>query len=144
MTTTPPSLTFDTATAHSTSVTQPPNRWRVVVGALLVQIILGTVYAFSVFVRPLENEFGWERTTTQWAFSFALLSFALTMIPAGRLQDRIGPRRVASIGGLLLGLSFVLGALLVQADRPWALYLTYGVLGAVASALPMFVPSPLP
>ena len=89
----------------------PPNRWKVVGGALLVQIILGTVYAFSVFVRPLENEFGWGRTTTQWAFSFALASFALSMIPAGRLQDRIGPRRVASIGGALLGLSFVLGAL---------------------------------
>ena len=47
-------------------------RWRVVVGALLVQAVLGTVYAFSVFVKPLEAEFGWSRATTQWAFSFAL------------------------------------------------------------------------
>jgi OFA family oxalate/formate antiporter-like MFS transporter len=107
----------------------PMRRWTVVAGALIVQIILGTVYAFSVFVRPLEAEFGWGRTTTQWAFSFALAAFAIAMIPAGRLQDRIGPRKVASIGGLLLGLSFVLGALLVDASRPWALYLTYGILG---------------
>jgi len=104
-------------------------RWTVIAGALIVQIILGTVYGFSVFVRPLETEFGWDRATTQWAFSFALASFALAMIPAGRLQDRIGPRKVASIGGILLGLSFVLGALLVGADRPWALYLTYGIIG---------------
>jgi len=104
-------------------------RWRVVVGALLVQIILGTVYAFSVFVTPLQQEFGWDRATTQWAFSLALATFAAVMIPAGRLQDRIGPRPVASLGGLLLGASFVLGALLVSADRPWALYLTYGLLG---------------
>ena len=67
-------------------------RWTVIVGALMIQVILGTVYAFSVFVRPLEMEFGWDRTTTQWAFSFALATFALVMIPAGRLQDRIGPR----------------------------------------------------
>ena len=66
-------------------------RWTVLAGALIVQVILGTVYAFSVFVKPLELEFGWDRTTTQWAFSFALLSFAIAMIPAGRLQDRIGP-----------------------------------------------------
>ena len=105
------------------------NRWTVIAGALIVQVILGTVYAFSVFVSPLEAEFGWERTTTQWAFSLALASFAAMMIPAGRLQDRIGPRKVASIGGVLLGLSFLLGAALVNADRPWALYLTYGVLG---------------
>lgn len=75
------------------------NRWTVVVGALLVQVILGTVYGFSVFVKPLEQEFGWSRATTQWAFSFALATFAITMIPAGRLQDRIGPRKVATIGG---------------------------------------------
>ncbi len=104
-------------------------RWTVLAGALIVQVILGTVYAFSVFVTPLELEFGWDRTTTQWAFSFALMSFAMAMIPAGRLQDRIGPRKVASIGGLLLGLSFVLGSVLVAESRPWALYLTYGVLG---------------
>ena len=72
------------------------NRWTVIAGALIVQIILGTVYAFSVFVRPLEAEFGWDRTTTQWAFSLALATFAVTMIPAGRLQDRLGPRRVAT------------------------------------------------
>ena len=105
------------------------NRWTVVAGALIVQIILGTVYAFSVFVRPLELEFGWSRTTTQWAFSFALATFAVTMIPAGRLQDRIGPRKVATIGGILLGASFLLGSVLVAESRPWALYLTYGIIG---------------
>jgi OFA family oxalate/formate antiporter-like MFS transporter len=105
------------------------NRWSVVAGALIVQVILGTVYAFSVFVKPLQAEFGWDRTTTQWAFSTALATFALTMIPAGRLQDRLGPRRVATIGGALLGLSFLLGALIVDGPRPWALYLSYGIVG---------------
>jgi OFA family oxalate/formate antiporter-like MFS transporter len=105
------------------------NRWTVIVGGLIVQIILGTVYAFSVFVRPLEVEMGWDRATTQWAFSVALATFAIVMIPAGRLQDRIGPRKVASIGGLLLGVSFLLGAALVAPERPWALYLTYGLVG---------------
>jgi OFA family oxalate/formate antiporter-like MFS transporter len=105
------------------------NRWMILAGALIVQVVLGTVYAFSVFVKPLELEFGWDRTTTQWAFSFALVSFAIAMIPAGRLQDRIGPRKVASIGGILLGLSFLLGSVLVSESRPWALYLTYGIIG---------------
>lgn len=106
------------------------SRWTVVAGALIVQVILGTVYAFSVFVKPLEQAFGWDRSTTQWAFSVALATFAAVMIPAGRLQDRLGPRRVASIGGILLGLSFLAGALLLDLVRqPWALYVTYGLLG---------------
>lgn len=104
-------------------------RWLVVVGGLIVQVVLGTVYAFSVFVKPLEMEFGWGRSTTQWAFSFALASFALTMIPAGRLQDKIGPRKVATIGGVLLGVSFILTAILLRQDSPWILYLTYGIVG---------------
>ena len=105
-------------------------RWTVVAGALIVQVVLGTVYAFSVFVKPLEHAFDWDRSTTQWAFSVALATFAIVMIPAGRLQDRLGPRRVASIGGALLGASFLLGAVLLSwVQQPWALYLTYGVLG---------------
>lgn len=111
------------------------SRWTVIVGRLVVQIILGTVYAFSVFVRPLEEQLGWSRASTQWAFSVALAAFALVMIPAGRLQDRIGPRKVASIGGLLLGVSLLLGALLVAPDRGWALYLTYGVVAGAGVLL---------
>ena len=76
-------------------------RWTVILGALLVQVILGTVYGFSVFVRPLELEFGWTRAVTQWAFSTALVTFAVTMIPAGHLQDRFGPRVIASVAGAL-------------------------------------------
>jgi OFA family oxalate/formate antiporter-like MFS transporter len=76
-------------------MSQRINRVVVVIGALFVQVVLGTVYAFSVFVKPLESTFGWNRATTQWAFSIALACFAIAMIPAGRLQDRIGPRKVA-------------------------------------------------
>jgi OFA family oxalate/formate antiporter-like MFS transporter len=122
------------------SFTSNHKRWTVIAGALIVQVILGTVYAFSVFVRPLETEFGWGRTTTQWAFSAALATFALMMIPAGKLQDRIGPRKVATIGGVLLGLSFLLGALLVTEDRPWALYLTYGIIGGAGIGMAYVCP----
>ncbi|MBI5739916.1 MAG: OFA family MFS transporter [Nitrospirae bacterium] len=116
------------------------NRWTVLTGALIVQVVLGTVYAFSVFVKPLEAEFEWSRTTTQWAFSFALLTFAAVMIPAGRLQDRIGPRKVATIGGIVLGLSFLLGAMLVDKSHPWTLYLTYGVVGGAGIGLTYVCP----
>jgi OFA family oxalate/formate antiporter-like MFS transporter len=105
------------------------NRWSIVAGALIIQAILGTVYAYSVFVKPLETEFGWSRSTTQWGFSIALVTFALVMIPAGRLQDQWGPRKIAMIGGGLLGVAFLLGSALIDASRPWALYLTYGIIG---------------
>ena len=108
------------------------HRWTVVAGALLLQAVLGTVYAFSVFVRPLEQAFDWDRATTQWAFSLALAMFALSMIPAGRLQDRIGPKKVAFIGTGLLGASFIFGAILLSiVPHPAAFYVSYGIIGGM-------------
>jgi uncharacterized membrane protein len=62
---------------------QKQTRWTAVLGAIIARVILGAVYAFSVFVKPLEMEFFGSRATTQWAFSFTLVTFVLTMIPAG-------------------------------------------------------------
>ena len=106
------------------------NRYTVVIGDVVGPDRPGNSLRIQCFVGPLQEAFGWARTETQWVFSLALVSFALTMIPAGRLQDKIGPRKVAYIGGALLGCSFLLGALLLGVvARPWALYATYGIMG---------------
>ena len=115
--------------ASEAQVASGGSRYTVLVGAVLVQIVLGTIYAFSVFVQPLQAEFGWSRAITQGAFSLALATFAIAMIPAGRLQDRIGPRKVAMIGGVLLGVSFLVAPILVGDLGYWGLYLSYGILG---------------
>jgi MFS transporter, OFA family, oxalate/formate antiporter len=86
-------------------------KYIVLLGALLVQICLGAIYAWSVFVNPLKSEFKFTTTQTQIVFSIGLATFALVMIFAGRLQDRIGPRKVAIAGGLLLGLGYILAGL---------------------------------
>lgn len=86
-------------------------RWKVVAGALLIQLSLGAIYSWSVFVKPLEDDLSYTRTQTQIIFSLALASFALVMIFAGRWQDRVGPRRVASAGGIVLGLGYVLASM---------------------------------
>jgi len=51
----------------------------------------GTLYAWSVFVAPLEKEFGWKRAQTSNVFTIAVVIFALSFIVAGRLQDKFGP-----------------------------------------------------
>ena len=84
------------------------NRWVIVVAALLVQLCLGAIYSWSVFVTPLKTAFKYSTTQTQIIFSVALASFALVMIFAGRWQDRAGPRKVATVGGVLLGLGYIL------------------------------------
>ena len=81
------------------------NRWWRVVGGLLMNIALGTLYAWSVFVAPLEKEFGWKRTETSNVFTIAVVVFALTFIVAGRLQDKFGPFWVSLTGAVLVSLA---------------------------------------
>ena len=92
------------------------NRWWRVVGGLMMNIALGTLYAWSVFVAPLEKEFGWKRAETSKVFTIAVVVFALTFIVAGRLQDKFGPFWVSLTGGVLVSLGFFLCALHPQPD----------------------------
>jgi OFA family oxalate/formate antiporter-like MFS transporter len=89
------------------------NRWLVVVGGLLVQLCLGAIYAWGAFTTALQDPnglFKYSASQTSWIFSAGLASFAFTMILAGRLQDRYGPRTIAVIGGLVLGAGYVIAS----------------------------------
>ncbi|MCX7817839.1 MAG: OFA family MFS transporter [Kiritimatiellae bacterium] len=109
------------------------NRWWVVVGALVIQVSLGAVYIWSVFQTPLKAAFpSWTETQVTLPAQIVLAVFALAVIFGGRIQDRLGPRVVATAGGLILGVGLILASFTNRfADRA-ALYwllLTYAVLG---------------
>jgi OFA family oxalate/formate antiporter-like MFS transporter len=85
------------------------NRWWVVVGALLIQVSLGAVYIWSVFQSPLKEVFPtWTEPMVTLPSQIVLACFALAVIFGGRLQDKFGPRWVATAGGVVLGLGLVL------------------------------------
>src|SRR5215831_14693827 len=84
------------------------NRWWRVVGGLLINLALGTLYQWSVFVAPLEKRFGWTRADTSMVFTIAVVVFALTFVLAGRIQDRFGPFYCSLAGGVLMSAGFFL------------------------------------
>ena len=86
------------------------NRWFVVLGALAIQLCLGSLYAWSIFVNPLKTQYSYTTTQAQAIFSTGLAVFALTMVFAGRLQDTIGPRITAFIGAVLFGSGYLLSS----------------------------------
>ncbi|MGM0903756.1 MAG: L-lactate MFS transporter [Bacillota bacterium] len=104
------------------------NRWFVVFGAVLIQLNLGAVYAWSLFNQPLIDKFGWAREDVVVTFSITIAVMAFSTIFAGRLQDQIGPRWGATIGGLLLGIGLILAS---QATTLLQLYFFYGVIGGM-------------
>ena len=116
------------------------NRWRVVVGGVLMNLALGSLYAWSVFVAPLEKEFGWTRAETSLVFTIAVVTFAITFIFGGRLQDRRGPRSAALIGAVLVSLGFLLTS---ATSSLTYLYLVFGVVVGAGNGFGYATPIPV-
>lgn len=104
------------------------NRWLIVVGAILVQLCLGAIYAWSVFRRPLEAELGITSTQASLPFSVVLFFFAISTVLGGRLQDRFGPRTIAISGGVLLAAGMMFAS---AATSITTLVIGYGVLSGI-------------
>jgi OFA family oxalate/formate antiporter-like MFS transporter len=116
------------------------NRWRVVVGGVLMNLALGSLYAWSVFVAPLEREFGWKRTQTSLAYTIAIVTFAATFLLAGRLQDRRGPRICAFIGTVCVSLGFFLTSLTTSLGF---LYAAFGLVVGAGNGFGYATPIPV-
>src|ERR1017187_7980007 len=116
------------------------NRWWRVVGGLLMNLALGTLYAWSVFVAPLEKEFGWKRAQTSSVFGWAVVVFALSFILAGRLQDKLGPFKVSITGCILLTAGFLLSA---QTTSLTYLIICFGVVVGIGNGFGYATPIPV-
>ncbi len=116
----------------------PQRRVLVVVGAVLIQLCLGAIYAWSVFTPALRDA-GWTKAQTQVVFAMGLAAFAVVMVFAGRNLTAIGPRRLAVAGGVTLGSGYAIAALGGGANF-WALLVGIGVVGGAGIGLGYVVP----
>jgi len=114
------------------------NRGLVVVGAILIQLCLGAIYAWSVFTKPLV-EAGWTKTETQMVFSAGLALFAIVMVLAGRMMPKVGPRKLAISGGIVLGAGYLLAGLFGGTSF-WPVFIFIGIIGGSGIGLAYVVP----
>lgn len=116
------------------------NRWTPVIGGVCMNLALGSLYSWSVFVLPLEKEFGWSRAETSWVFTIAIVAFAISFIVAGRIQDQRGPRVCAAIGATMLGLGFFLSSFTTSL---LFLYLSFGLVVGIGNGFGYATPMPV-
>jgi OFA family oxalate/formate antiporter-like MFS transporter len=92
-------------------MSQSSNRgWVVALSGTGINLALGVLYSWSVISKEIPKEWNWTETFKSWPYTVACLVFALMMVPAGKLQDKFGPRIVASLGGILTGLGLMLAS----------------------------------
>lgn len=99
--------------------------WVVTLAALGINLALGILYTWSVISKAIPEDWGWTEQQKSWPYAIACLVFSIMMVPAGRLQDKISPRWVATFGGLLVGLGMMLAS---RGNSYWNYMLGFGVL----------------
>jgi MFS transporter, OFA family, oxalate/formate antiporter len=124
--------------SSQTASAATPNRWVVAAAAVVMQLGLGAVYAWSIFRVPLSDHFGTGITAVNWAFFITILMIGFAAFAGGQLVGRLGPRIVGMIGGVLYGIGVAL-AYFAQ-DSLVVLYLTYGFIAGVGLGLAYIIP----
>ncbi|MHC5141824.1 MAG: MFS transporter, partial [Planctomycetota bacterium] len=84
--------------------------WSVTFAGMGINLALGILYTWSVISKGIPEEWGWNESDKSWPYSVACLVFCLIMVPAGRMQDKLSPRLVATIGGILVSLGFIVAS----------------------------------
>lgn len=114
------------------------NRWWIAVAGVCMQMALGAGYAWSVFRIPLVKEFGWSISQVSFTFTLSWLFLGLSAVVGGLWLNRVGPRVVGMVAGLLWGGGVFLASF--SAYKLWWLYLTYGVIGGTGLGMGYIVP----
>jgi OFA family oxalate/formate antiporter-like MFS transporter len=116
----------------------PRNRWAIAVAGVVMQLALGAVYAWSVFVNPLKDRFGWSQSQVTLTFTISIFVLGVTAFFGGLWMNRKGPRVVGMTAGVLYGLGVFLAS--QSGGKLWLLYLSYGVIAGTGLGLGYIVP----
>lgn len=103
-------------------------RLLIVLGTIITQLGLGTIYTWSLFNQPLVNKFGWQLSKVALTFSITSFALAFGTLFAGKLQDKLGIRKLISIAGIILGAGLIL------TSKVTSITMLYVVAGIVVGA----------
>jgi OFA family oxalate/formate antiporter-like MFS transporter len=120
--------------------TKKQNRWLVAIMGTLLMIVLGTVYAWSFFQKPIVETFGWSNSGVAWAFSMSILCLGLAAAWGGINLPKYGPTKLAVIGAIMYGAGFMLGALALKFHSLLFLIIGFGVIGGAGIGLGYVTP----
>jgi OFA family oxalate/formate antiporter-like MFS transporter len=115
-------------------------RWLIAIAAIVMQLCLGTVYAWSVFKLPLMKTHGWSETSVQATMMILMAVIGVSAAFGGTLVDRKGPRFVATIGGILFGVGVLLAGLADHIGSLVLLYVGFGVIGGLGNGFGYVTP----
>ncbi|WP_449539806.1 L-lactate MFS transporter [Ferdinandcohnia sp. Marseille-Q9671] len=116
------------------------NRWLIAASAVGIHLSIGSVYAWSVFTKPLESQFGWDLTDISLTFSIAILFLGLSAAFLGHFVEKYGPRKAGTLAAIFFGVGITGSGLAITLESLPLLYLFYGVLGGIGLGVGYIAP----
>jgi OFA family oxalate/formate antiporter-like MFS transporter len=116
------------------------NRWLIAASAVGIHLSIGSVYAWSVFVKPIVRQSGWGFRDVQFTFSIAILFLGLSAATLGHFVEKHGPRRAGTFAAFFFGLGIAGAGIALKTNHILLLYLCYGVLGGIGLGVGYIAP----
>lgn len=112
--------------------------WIVAISGTIINLCLGVLYAWSVFSKALQDD-GFSVTATSVPYSIAIIVFALFMVPAGIMLDKLGPRLLLLLSGILIGIGMIIAGLFLNVV---SLIVGFGIIAGAAMGFGYAAPTP--
>ncbi len=116
------------------------NRWLIAASAVGIHISIGSVYAWSVYTKPLIEQFGWELKDTQFTFSLAIFFLGISAAFLGHFLEKHGPRKSGLLAALFFGIGIAGSGFAIKMESLPLLYLFYGVFGGIGLGVGYITP----
>ncbi|WP_240627255.1 OFA family MFS transporter [Thermoflavimicrobium daqui] len=116
------------------------NRWLIAASAVGIHISIGSVYAWSVFTKPLMSQFGWSTSQVSLTFSIAILFLGLSAAFLGHFVEKYGPRKSGILSSIFFGLGMIGAGLAIHFESLTLLYICYGALGGIGLGVGYITP----
>ncbi|MFS0635341.1 OFA family MFS transporter [Mesobacillus foraminis] len=116
------------------------NRWLIALSAVGIHISIGSVYAWSVFTGPLQEQKGWGLSQISFTFSLAILFLGLSAAFLGHFVEKYGPSAAGTLSAIFFGAGMTGAGFAIQIDSLLLLYVFYGMLGGIGLGVGYITP----
>ncbi|PWG78979.1 L-lactate MFS transporter [Pararcticibacter amylolyticus] len=107
------------------------NKWLMALAGMTLQLSIGSIYAYSVWIKPIELLNGWDAHQLKFAFSLAICFLGLTAAFMGKFVHRVGPKKAGLLGALFFGIGLAGAGLANSIGSLPMFYLFYGVISGI-------------
>lgn len=116
------------------------NKYMMAAAGMTIQLSIGSVYAYSIWVEPIKNALGWDISLLKNAFMLAICFLGLSAAFLGSFVQKIGPKKAGILAALFYGLGLIGAGFSIHLQSIFLFYLCFGIISGIGLGLGYITP----